>query len=153
MSFRFRLEKVLRHRRHLADQQALLVKQAASALATIRQRQAAVQEVMASTLTAGVAERARSDVQLWRRRADYLAGQRHVLERLDEREQEALAELHRSRRELMEAHRRCRVLELLRERAHLAWQEEQRRRERKLMDEVAGQRAAAHGGAGQQRLP
>jgi flagellar export protein FliJ len=140
--FRFRLDKVLRYRSRLVDREAQRLKEAADALQAVIRRREDLQRSIAALIREGEEERRRGDVQLWRLRADYLRALQARLTGLRGAERRARAAVEEQRRRLLEAHRRRLVLEKLKEHQHAAWAEQERRRERKRMDEVGGVRAA-----------
>jgi flagellar export protein FliJ len=147
--FRFRLARVLRYRSRLVDQQARRFRLATEAWSRLRQeKQRLVAEVAA---TVRRAERHRDQgqrVPLWILQADYLIALRDKMSRIQERENEAAAEMEHQRELLLEARRQKEILEKLAERQREKWEQEQRLRERKEMDEVASARAGAGGKSG-----
>lgn len=144
--FRFRLDKVLRHRRRLVDAAA---RDLAVATAGVSAAQAVVAETaerIADFIEA--AARARlTDLDPQRLTAE--VGFRDVLEAGRVRAANALiaatARYEAAREKLVEAHRGQQILERLEESQRQAWDVEQVRRERRLLDEVGSIRAAAAG--------
>jgi len=144
--FRFRLDKVLRYRSRLVEREAQRLKEAADALQAVIRRREDLQRSIATVMREGEQERRRGgDVRLWQLRADYLRALQLRLAGLRGAERRARAAMEEQRRRLLEAHRRRLVLEKLKERQHAVWADEERRRERKQMDEVGAVRAAAPG--------
>ncbi len=144
--FRFRLDKVLRYRSRLVEREAQRLKEAADALQAVIRRREDLQRSIATVMHEGEQERRRGgDVRLWQLRADYLRALQLRLAGLRGAERRARAAMEEQRRRLLEAHRRRLVLEKLKERQHAVWADEERRRERKQMDEVGAVRAAAPG--------
>jgi flagellar export protein FliJ len=141
--FRFRLDKVLRFRSRLVDREAQRLKEVTDALQAVIRRREDLQRDIAVVVREGEQERRAGAVQLWRLRADYLRALQMRLAGLHGAERRARVAVEEQRRRLLEAHRRMLVLEKLKERQHAVWADEERRRERKQMDEVGAVRAAA----------
>jgi flagellar FliJ protein len=136
--FRFRLEKVLRYRQRREDDEARLLRRAADALRIARERRLAQERFIGDLAREGEARRrGGGDVAQWRLLATFLTVQEERRRVLAAREREAAAAVAKQRERLLAAHRDREVLDRLRERQRLAWEEEQRRRERRFMDEVA----------------
>nr|MEE4266813.1 flagellar export protein FliJ [Candidatus Krumholzibacteria bacterium] len=140
MAFQFRLEKVLRVRQELVDQQSRRVGEAqmvASGLEQdFRDLQAQVQNILASeTRTEGIST---SD----------LTQRRHWLDHLERSQVKLGEELDRARtvvnlerEKLTEAWRDLEVLKKLKERQKTAWQDEQNRLESRELDEIGQMRS------------
>ncbi|MFH1844471.1 MAG: flagellar export protein FliJ [bacterium] len=144
--FRFRLQRVLRYRVRLEDQQARRVQQAAATLQKIRGRQELVRATMKTLAQDGAEVRNQSpSIWLWRMQTDYLARQQTLLDALALDEMAAQDELRKQQQLLTRAHQDREVLERLKAKQHREWQQEEQRRERKQMDEVGSQRAWRHG--------
>jgi flagellar FliJ protein len=140
--FRFRLEKVLRHRERREDEEARALRRAVEALRRARERRIAQERFLARLEQDGGAGRlAGADVALRSLLAEFLAVQGEKWRALAQRERELAAAEAAQRARLVAAHRDREVLERLRERQREAWEDEERRRERRAMDEVAARRA------------
>ncbi len=149
--FRFRLEKVLRYRERREDDEARAMRRAAEVLQQARARRAAQDRFIAALGAEGEARRrAGANVAQWRLLAAFLTVQEEKRRVLLARERSAAAALVAQRARLLAAHRDREVLERLRERQRLVWEEEERRRERRALDEVA---ARARWGSPQPDLP
>jgi flagellar export protein FliJ len=141
--FRFRLEKVLRHRERQTEEQGRALKQAVTALQKLRERRRQLEERLEQLAAHGLAERARRpDVAAWRRRTGYLSLLRRQRQDLLDAEREAVALVESERELLLERHRAQEVLERLKQRQRTQWEYEQARRERKQMDEMGAVRAS-----------
>lgn len=142
--FRFRLAKVLRWRERREDAEARALRQAREALRAARESRQAQERLIASLAAAGERQRRTDgDVTRWQLLAAYLTAQEERLRALRIREREAGAAVEQQRQRLLAAHREREVLTRLEERHRLAWEEQERRRERRELDEIGGQRAAA----------
>jgi flagellar export protein FliJ len=144
--FRFRLEKVLRHRRRLVDAAARDVAAATAVVHAAQARVADSAERIADFID--TAARARlTDLDPQRLTAE--GGFRDVLEaqrlRLENDLVVATARLEAVRAQLVEAHRGQQILERLEEKQRQAWELEQVHLERRQLDEVGSIRAAAAG--------
>jgi len=144
--FRFRLQRVLRYRARLEDQQARRVQQAAATLQKLRGRQALVRATMKKLALDGAADRQHTpSIWLWRLQTEYLVKQQTLLDLLGLEELAAQDELRKQQQLLTKAHQDREVLERLKEQQRRQWQQEEQRRERKQMDEIGSQRAWRHG--------
>ena len=140
--FRFRLEKVLRYRRRLVDEQAGALKEAREILDRIRDERNRLEQEIARLVAEGDRVRRRThDASLWRRQADFICSQEERLGLLGAREDEAARQVEEEREKLLEAHRDQQVLEKLEETQRAEWQREQGRLERKDLDEIGAIRA------------
>ena len=143
--FRFRLEKVLRHRERREDDEARAHRRALEALRRATERRRGQERLITALAREGEASRrAGGDVRQWGLLASFLAVQEDKRRALLRRECEAAAAAAVQRERLLRAHRDRQVLERLRERQHEAWAEEERRRELRAMDEVAARGAGAN---------
>jgi flagellar export protein FliJ len=144
--FRFRLDKVLRHRRRLVDAAARDLAEATATMNAAQARVAETAERIADFVEA--AARARQ-TDLDPRRLVAERGYRDFLEAQKARHDADLAaavdQREGARERLVAAHRDQQVLERLEERQRQAWEGEQARRERRQLDEVGAIRAAAGG--------
>jgi len=137
MSFRFRLEKVQRHRQRVVDQQGAVVATANRQVIAVRTRLEAVRRDLARYLEGGnPAGEPVVSVQS-------LISRSHWVEHLENVQREIQAEL-------VEAHqilaaeqtllsqlwRNVEVLKNLREQQYESWREQQLRQERKTLDEI-----------------
>jgi flagellar protein FliJ len=138
MAFNFRLQTVLEHRQHLEDM-------ALNALA-VRQRALHECEEHIAWLKA---ELNRSREELWKREQEGLAARDYVLAneyvtvlrlqvmRNQARLPQLQAETEKARLLLVEATKARKILEALRDRHRMEYDEEQRRAEQRVLDEVA----------------
>ncbi len=141
--FRFRLERVLQHRRREADARAQDLAHAQAALQAAEAARAALaDELQDSRSAAAAARQGRLDPAVLARLADWheeleslLAGAAGVVET-------RLQAVAAARRSLQEAWRRCEVLERLETRQRAEWQAAENRRERLQLDEIGAIRAA-----------
>lgn len=145
-TFRFQFEAVLRHRRDQERREQMAVAELEARRhdleATIRQHQGGIVSArgdLRDRLAPGVTVDLRS-VRMQASASLHLVGlaQRAVLELAGVHER-----LDRARRVLLRASVRRKAVELLKERKHHEWQQEQNRREDRALDELAVMRAAA----------
>ncbi len=143
MSFVFRLEKVLRHRQRQVDAASRDVAKANAnlevaglTLANTEAEIARVQTAAAARRHVAVDPRRQSDELAWLHWLD----QRRIREHCAVTDAQTAVATARER--LVAAHRDQQVLESLRDRRYAQWQQEQARRDRRLLDEVASNRAA-----------
>jgi len=133
--FRFRLEKVLRHRDRLVDREARKLQGILSAAVRLERENERLgrecQEAAQRETDHGF------DLARMRRLSDFTGGRRQQIRRNAERARRIRDEAEQQRLILLAAQRDKKVLEQLRERQLAAWREQQRREDRKLMDEVA----------------
>ena len=140
MAFRFRLEKVLRHRRRQVD---LRSREVATAAANVADLLSAIDGKRSDqTRTAELGSTAYR-VEERRRCAAWITSLEGEISRLTVRRTEAETVLSQARSALQEAWREREVLEQLRLRREAAWQMEMARRERADLDEIGQQRALA----------
>ncbi len=145
-TFKFRLEKVLKHRRKIVDENSIAVAGADQRVATLS-RQIVELDLNINRHTRSIVPR--GDTTLHAR--DLIAGATwlehlHSLnEDLDNRLQMAVKDLDRHRSRLTESWRDLEVLSRLRDRQSENWRVDQDRRERKEMDEIGQYRAFRHG--------
>lgn len=145
--FRFRLDTVLRHRQRQVDAAARALREAVERLQRAQRERAALAEALRRLAEAGQADRARGrEVARWRLLCDYLAAEQSRLRLLATREREAAAEVAARRAQLVEAHRAREALTRLRARRLEDWEMEERRRERRLLDEVAARSGGVRAG-------
>ncbi len=141
--FRFRLAKVLRWRERRVDEEARAMRAAAEALRRARRDRARLEAELARLASEG--ERLRrdgGDVARWRLLATWLTAQTDRLRALQIREREAAVALGAQRQRLLQAHREKEVLLRLEARQRQVWEEEERRRERRELDDIGGRRHA-----------
>ncbi len=133
--FRFRLEKVLRYRERIVDREARKLQGILSAAFLLERENARLDgECEAATRREG----ARGfDLVRMRLLADFTGERRRQVRRNIERIRRIRAEAEQQRLILLAAQRDKQVLEQLRERQLATWQEQDRREDRKRMDEVA----------------
>lgn len=133
--FRFRLEKVLRHRERIVDREARKLQGILSAALLLERENARIDT---ECKAAAGRESARGfDLVRMQRLNDYTGERRRQVRRNAERIRRIRAEAEQQRQILLAAQRDKKVLEQLRERQLAAWQEQDRREDRKRMDEVA----------------
>ncbi|MBD3221081.1 flagellar export protein FliJ [bacterium] len=145
--FRFRLERVLRHRQRQVDARS---RDVADAERVLRQAEAAVQEAReAIAVQNEAAARQRSgpvDVSGLQRDLAWQDTLHRELENTLERADRAREDLAAARARLEAAWRDREVLEKLRERQREEWRREEARRQQREIDEVASIRAALGAG-------
>ena len=140
MAFRFRLEKVLRVRQELVDQQSRRLGEAQMVASGLEQDyrdiQAQVQLIMTSeTPPQGIST---SDLTQRRHWLDHL-GRAQI--KLGEELDRARTVVNLEREKLTEAWRDLEVLKKLKERQKTAWQDEQNRQESRELDEIGQMRS------------
>ncbi len=144
--FRFRLDKVLRHRRRLVDAAARDVADATATLQSAQERVAEIAERIADFVETSAHAR---QAVLEPRRLVAERAFRDVLEEQRAAREAALVaaaeHLETARDRLVEAHRDQQVLERLEEKQRQDWEREQIRLERRQLDEIGSIRAAAAG--------
>ncbi len=142
--FRFRLEKVLRHRRRLVDAAARDVAAASAAAHAAQARVADIAERIADFVETAARGR---QTDLEPRRLTAECGFRVVLEaqraHCEADLARALGRLETARTRLVEAHREQQILERLEAKQRREWELEQVRAERRQLDEIGAVRAAA----------
>lgn len=150
--FRFRLEKVLRHRQRLVDIRGreavaaeLAVRKAEARVAQVRAEIAALNQRSAGARSGAVDPRALQQDAGWQ---DEL--HRRLQARIDEAARKRL-ELTVAHEQLQAAWRDREVLARLRQRHETEWRQEESRRQQRELDEIAGIRAAIQGAAGDDR--
>ena len=142
--FQFRLAKVLNHRRRIVEDEARRMQELAAELNRLLSRRRDYDaDIEEAGRAAHGARRGTVDIGLERSAAAFVEGRRRQILLLDVRisEQEDLVE--KQRRVLVAAQREVSVLERLEEQQRAEWEQEQRRRQQKFLDEVAGRRSAA----------
>jgi len=148
VTFRFRLEKILRLRHRKVEERGRQVREAAELLAACEERIAAARAEIAEIYATPAGRRdGAADLAWLRQRADWLTRLREVRDELEEAGQAAAVRVDQARARLLAAHRDEEILERLKQRQQEAWRQEQARRERKLLDEVAAVRAARSRGS------
>ena len=141
--FRFRLEKVLEHRRRLVDRESVRLQEATLTLNQIRVQGDALRgEITELGRHADTLRRAGQPVQFWQLQTGFLAVQAQRLAELRESEQVAAASVKRQREKLIELQRDKEVLGKLAARRRQEWNLAVMRRERKELDEIGTTRAA-----------
>ncbi len=141
--FRFRLEKVLRYRSRLVDEQSKAVREAAEKVAMLERRIAGLHAETKAQQERGLRVRqTEKNIDLWRRQTQFITGLRDQRILVEQELGLAEKELEIQRLQLVAVNRDKEVLERLKEKQHEAWQQEQRRRETKELDEIAAVRAA-----------
>lgn len=147
-TFKFRLEKVWRHRRKIVDQNSIALAGADKRVATLS-RQIVELDRNIDRYSRSMVSPGGQALQV----PDLIAGATwlehlHDLnEDLDSRLQIAVKDLDRHRSRLTESWRDLEVLSRLRDRQSENWQLDQDRKERKEMDEIGQYRAFRHDGA------
>ncbi len=142
--FRFRLERVLKHRRRIVDEEARRLQELAIALnRTLATKQAWLADIEEAGLAAHRSRTEHIDLGLERSAAAFVEGRRRMLEDLSGEERQRRDAVEAQRRILVGAQREVSVLEKLEERQRAEWELENRRREQKELDEIAGRRHGA----------
>jgi len=145
MAFRFRLEKVARHRQRLVDEQGRRVAVAKQLVADLQSRIAAVDEDIAAHLQDfSDAEAPIISVQGMMVRTAWVSHLEKVRDEFGVELQAAEEELTLQRECLNETWRDLEVLNKLREKQKAAWLAEQAKRENQEMDEIGQIRADRH---------
>jgi flagellar export protein FliJ len=144
-AFRFRLEKVWKHRRKIVDENSIAVAGANQRVANLARQIVELEK--------NIDRYARSLVQregITLHSRDLIAGAtwlehlHNLNEDLDKQLQRAVRDLESYRARLTESWRDLEVLSKLRERQSENWRVDQDRRERKEMDEIGQYRAFRH---------
>lgn len=144
--FRFRLDKVLRHRRRLVDDEARKLQVLSAGLNRLQAERRQLEDDVA--LAAEAAWRGRQgtvDIAVQRSAAAFVEARRIMIRRLDERIDAARREAEAQRARLVAAQQDVSVLESLEEKQRRQWEQEERRREQKRSDEFGGRRGVRHG--------
>ncbi len=147
-TFKFRLEKVWKHRRKIVDENSLAVAGADQWVATLSRQMVELDQNIDSHARSMV-PRGGSSLHV----RDLIAGAtwfEHLHDLnvdLDNRLQMAVKDLDRHRSRLTESWRDLEVLSRLRDRQSESWRVDQDRRERKEMDEIGQYRAFRHDAA------
>jgi flagellar FliJ protein len=137
--FRFNLEKVLQVRKRLVDDEARKLQSIEAAAHALEHENAAM---AAQCSDAGRRVQAGGfDLRRHQLLAGYVAGRQRLMQANEARIATIRTEADRQREILLQVQRDKAVLENLRDRQREAWAEEERRREQKLMDEVASRRS------------
>jgi flagellar FliJ protein len=149
MMFRFRLEKVLQHRRRQVQARSRDVATARAALTRAQQAHtAAARDLQESREAVGASRRAgRLDAVSLMRDGAWHDRREQDLAQLALAVREAEQRVAAAQERLTDAWRDREVLERLRERQERQWQQEQARRERRALDEIGSIRAALAGAA------
>ena len=135
--FRFRLSKVLKFRtRHMEAEARKLhaIESAARQLELENDRIAARCRQLADEEAGSVSG---LDLGVKRRLAEYMKGRRIQIRRNIEEAAAIRVRAEKQRQVLLAAQRETRVLELLRDKQRSAWNEDRRRRDQKITDEIA----------------
>lgn len=140
MAFRFRLEKVLRHRRRQVD---LRSREVAAAATSVAELQRAIEDKRSDQNRTAEQGSTAFEVDERRRCAAWITSLEGEISRLLVRRSEAESVLNAARSALQEAWQDREVLEQLRLRREITWQTEMARRERADLDEIGQQRALA----------
>ncbi|HPF33937.1 MAG TPA: flagellar export protein FliJ [Candidatus Krumholzibacteria bacterium] len=144
--FRFRLEKVLRHRRRLVDDEARKLQVLAAGLNRLLAERRRLEEDM--EMAAEAAWRGRQgtvDLALQNSAQAFLQARRAQAQRLQGRIDAARQRCEDQRQVLVRAQQDVSVLESLETKQRQDWELQERRREQKLTDELAGRRRARPG--------
>ena len=141
--FRFRFASLLKYRLSIVDERARTVKEAAEYLAAAkRSEQEALQQIVRLTRQCARVREQSPDAERQRQQSNFLTAWRRDLDTLRQRQEEAATSLAVAQENLVAAYRDQEVMEQLERRQRLTWETEQRRRERKLLDEIGSIRAA-----------
>jgi len=140
MAFRFRMEKVLDHRQRILDEKSRAVGEAARTVSVLAARAEEIRRDI-SFLLAGGQETAAADPQQMRQRRLWLDFLGETLVRHEEELAQAESVLAERRKLLTAAWRDREVLRKLKARQKEDWEQEQRRRERRELDEIGQVRA------------
>lgn len=144
--FRFRLDKVLRHRRRLVDDEARKLQVLAARLnRLLAERRQLEEDVSLAAEAAWQARQGTVDLAVQTSAAAFMEARRAMIRRLEERIAEARVETEAQRGRLVRAQQDVSVLESLEARQRRAWELEERRREQKRTDELGARRRARTG--------
>jgi flagellar export protein FliJ len=142
--FRFRLEKVLRHRRRLVDDEARKLQVLAAHLnRLLAERRQFEDDIELAGQAAYEQSHQQVDIVIQRSSAAFIEGRRTMVRRLTDRIHDAQYQADRQRSVLIEVQQNVSVLENLEVRQREDWEQEERRREQKEFDEIGGRRRAA----------
>jgi len=140
--FRFRLAKVLNHRRRIVEDEARRMQELAAELnRLLSRRNTYVADIEVAGQAAHGSRRGSLDIALEQAAAAFVQGRRRQIEALDVHVAEQERVVERQRLVLVAAQQEVSVLERLEEKQRAEWDQEQRRREQKLLDELAGRRS------------
>ncbi|MBC8425641.1 flagellar FliJ family protein [bacterium] len=137
MKFRFRLDKVLRHRRRRMESEARKLHAIESAAHALERDNVARAERCRELARTETPIATHADLEHKRKLTEFTRGQGLMILHNEERIQSIRERADVQRRILLAAQRDKRVLELLRDRHREAWALKQRRLEQKLTDETA----------------
>ncbi len=144
MMFRFRLEKVLQHRRREVEARSREVasRREVHARARAAHEQAARELQQAREAAAAARGQGPLDAAALARTGAWFDARQAELHRLAEHVAGAAADVEAAQERLTTAWQDREVLERLRDRQHRDWRQEQARRERRALDEIGSIRAA-----------
>lgn len=136
--FRFRLEKVLKHRSDIVQNEARKLHLIASRLEDIRREIRTIQQ-QCSEVTEREGQRAHGDEDAGRRvlLSNWVAGQWEFIRQHENRAREVLVALENQRSVLVKAKQDESILQKLKDRHYQQWLLEESRRERRQSDEAA----------------
>ena len=141
--FRFRLLKVLKHRRHVVENEALRLQALATELnRLVAGRLAYEADIETASEAAHGARRVSVSIAVEQATAAFGQGRRRQIEHLAGRLGAQQAVVETQRLVLIKAQQAVSALERLESRQRAEWEHEERRREQKHLDEVAGRRRA-----------
>ncbi len=136
MPFVYRLEKVLNFRIQKKDEQVEVVKKAEQEVQRIQdeinQNHNTVMTLRASMRTA--------DPMMMESYDNYIVHLYEVIEQLEQEKEVAVQRLQEEKEKLAELEKAVKVLETHKEKMHEQYLEEEKKREMKMLDEVAGQK-------------
>lgn len=139
--FRFRLAKVLKHRRRIVDQESRRLQEILIEMNGVLSRRNSYRSDI--EVAARAAHRARGvhvDIAVEQAASAFVTGRRNMLVALAKEEEAVRRRVEAQRRVLLTAQRDVSVLEKLEEKQRAEYETEVRRRDRRAMDEVAGRR-------------
>jgi flagellar export protein FliJ len=146
--FTFRLEKVWSHRKRMVDEHSVAVARGEKRVADLARSMALLdQDIARQEMTLAAVEGETLGIRELRDATTWLNHLRRRRENMDFEIQAAVRELDRWRSALTEAWRELEVLSRLREQQEAQWAENQKRTERRDMDEIGQIRAFRHGQA------
>ena len=139
--FRFRLEKVLKHRRRIVDRESRNLQGILAELNGVRARQNSYRtDIEIAARAAHHARGAIVDIAVEQSTSAFVTGRRRMLQALGQEEAAVRRRVEAQRHVLIVAQREVAVLEKLEEKQRQEWELDSRRRERRAMDEIAGRR-------------
>ena len=146
-TFKFRLEKVWKHRRTVVDEHSLALARSNRKVAKLSRQEVELDNTI--SLQARALDHSTGESRPPRdlvSGSDWLEHLHRLREELDGNLQQAVKDLERSRSRLTASWRDLEILSQLRDRHFATWKVDQEKRLQKEMDEIGQVRAFRHGG-------